>query len=443
METSLLTFKKNGGWCWFQDERALVIDGRLIFGSVAGTTRDGAEAGDVEVSSYDLSTGEMHTFKLHPRLQSDDHNTAAFLALPDGRILAAYQSHGGRIADGGVDIIRWRTTTHPGDIREWTEEKSINVGAGVSYSNLYRLEAENGRIYNFHRGIGFNPNYLISDDNGETFRYGGRLLSWPRPTRDDPKFTGMDGGRPYVRYISNGRDTIHVFMTEDHPRAYDNSVYHAFIREGRLYQSNGTEIGPLSTTTETPIKPNDFTCVFSGDQDNVAWCADIRLDRDGHPVVAFSVQKDSGSVRENGSQGGEDHRYHYGRWDGSQWHVHEIAYAGSFLFPREQDYTGLISIAPDRPEVVYISTNADPVSGKPLISAADGKRHWEIFRGETADFGAIWTWTPLTADSTADNLRPIIRAVDGNRRIVLWLRGTYTHYVNYDLDVVGYLETDG
>jgi hypothetical protein len=440
METPVIEFKKNGGWCWFQDERALVTDGTLLFGSVAGTTRDGAEAGDIEVTSYDLATGEMHTFKLYPRLQSDDHNTAAFLRLPDGRILAAYQSHGGRIADGGVDVIRWRTTTRPGDIREWTAEKSINVGAGVSYSNLYRLEGERGRIYNFHRGIGFNPNYLVSDDNGETFRYGGRLLTWPRPTREDPKFTGMDGGRPYLRYASDGQETIHILTTEDHPRAYDNSLYHAFLRGGTLYRSDGTAIGPLSTTTETPIGPKDFTCVFAGDRDNVAWGADIRLDAAGRPVVAFSVQKDGGPVREDGSKGGEDHRYHYGRWDGSRWHVHEIAYAGSFLFPREQDYTGLVAIAPDRPEVVYISTNAHPVTGKPLVSAADGRRHWEIFRGATADLGATWTWTPLTADSTADNLRPIVRAIDGKRRVVLWLRGTYTHYVNYDLDVVGIFE---
>ena len=30
----------DGGWCWFQDERALVVSGRLVFGSVAAGRRD-------------------------------------------------------------------------------------------------------------------------------------------------------------------------------------------------------------------------------------------------------------------------------------------------------------------------------------------------------------------------------------------------------------------
>jgi hypothetical protein len=35
----------DGGWCWFQDERALVVGDRLVFGSVAAGRRDGpAEA---------------------------------------------------------------------------------------------------------------------------------------------------------------------------------------------------------------------------------------------------------------------------------------------------------------------------------------------------------------------------------------------------------------
>lgn len=88
--------------------------------------------------------------------------------------------------------------------------------------------------------------------------------------------------------------------------------------------------------------------------------------------------------------------------------------------------------------MVYLSTNADPVTGRPLISKADGKRHWEIFRGRTRD-GATWKWRPITRDSTQDNLRPIVPICDKTRSILLWLRGTYSIYTNYDLDVVGSL----
>ena len=95
------------------------------------------------------------------------------------------------------------------------------------------------RIYNFHRSRrdgtpGNNPNYMLSEDGGKTFRYGGRLLFWT-PAAGDPKFTGIDGGRPYLKYASNNVDTIHFVATEDHPRAYDNSIYHGYIKGGEVH----------------------------------------------------------------------------------------------------------------------------------------------------------------------------------------------------------------
>jgi hypothetical protein len=64
-------------------------------------------------------------------------------------------------------------------------------------------------------------------------------------------------------------------------------------------------------------------------------------------------------------------------------------------------------------------------------------RHYEIFEGRTADGGVTWAWQPITKDSPADNLRPIVPISDGSEAILLWLRGTYTAYTRYDLDVVG------
>ena len=72
----------------------------------------------------------------------------------------------------------------------------------------------------------------------------------------------------------------------------------------------------------------------------------------------------------------------------------------------------------------------------PLISAEDGQQHHELFEGVSIDGGATWHWTTITADSTVDNLRPIIPIWDGDQRALLWLRGVYTKYTEYDLDVV-------
>ena len=115
----------------------------------------------------------------------------------------------------------------------------------------------------------------------------------------------------------------------------------------------------------------------------------------------------------------------YGRWDGSAWRVHEIAYAGTRLYAGEDDYTGLAALDPNNPDVVYISTDAEPVTGTPLVSTADGERHHELFRGTTRDFGATWSWEPITANSTMDNLRPLVPRWKDRRTALVWMRGSY------------------
>ena len=142
-------------------------------------------------------------------------------------------------------------------------------------------------------------------------------------------------------------------------------------------------------------------------------------------MCVFSVQKDGRGLPPG--QGGRDHRYHYARWDGTQWVQQEIAYAGTRLYAGEDDYTGLAALDPQDLNTLYLSTDAHPTTGAPLISDTDGQRHHEIFRGNTPDGGATWTWTPITANSTADNLRPIIPIWNDPRIALVWMRGKYRH----------------
>lgn len=280
-----------------------------------------------------------------------------------------------------------------------------------TYPNPIRLSDDPDRTYLFHRGNNENPNYLISDDDGRTWSYGGKL------------FNGLHGYSPYVKYANNGRDTIWFVATEDHPRNYNNSLYVAFIRKGNIYRSDGTLVAPLSTTTNATVRPWDFTKIYQGGSNNVAWSTDIRLDKHGYPVVLFTVKMNSaGTTR---GHGGDDIRFHYARWDGRQWHEREIAYAGKRLYAGEDDYTGLGAIDPRDPSVIYLSSDADLATGQPLISAADGKRHHELFHGVTADGGETWNWAPITANSTTDNLRPIIPVWKDKRTELVWMRGTY------------------
>jgi hypothetical protein len=406
----------NGGWCWYQDERAVLDDNCLIVGSVANSAGTGgaARGGNIEVTQYDIAIGGPPAVSvLNPNLQNDDHDVPALIRLLDGRYLAAYARH------GNDNLIRFRISTHAGDARAWAPEFTRTRPAGVTYNNLMRLAAENngnGRLFDFYRGEGFDPNFMVSDDDGRNWTYGGRLLY---------NAANDNATRPYLKYASNDLDTIHFINTEAHPaQAGFTSIYHGYIQGLKAYRSDGTPIGDLQAG---PIEATTPTLVFQGSAAaGDAWTTDLQLDAAGRPYIGFSVHRTD-----------DDHRYHYARWDGSQWVDHEIAYAGQRLYPVERHYTGLIALDPQNPDRVFISTNANPVTGQPLVSAADGLRHWELYRGVTSDGGATWSWTPLTANSTADNLRPIVPIATGRYQALLWMRGQYTTYTNYDLDIVG------
>src|SRR5205809_3104447 len=186
-------------------------------------------------------------------------------------------------------------------------------GNNVTYSNLLRLSS--GRILNFFRGVDLDPNYMSSDDTGRTWRYGGRVAH------------GKDGYSPYLKYAFDGVSTIHFVMTEDHPRNYDNSLYHAFVRDGTIYLSDGTRRGKLGETTDVEINTWDLTKVFQGDPDNVARMSELEQDAQQRPYVVFSVQKDGRGLPRG--LGGFAHSFDYGRWDGSAWRGHGMAYGGA------------------------------------------------------------------------------------------------------------------
>jgi hypothetical protein len=425
-----IVFNDDGGWCWFQDERVIVYKDRLLIGSVAAGVHESARCGNIDVVTYELSTGRKRLDVLHPNLSAgpgnryDDHNAPAFLVRPDGRILTVYSKH------HAENRFYYRISVDPENPAAWQPEHTFipSETSRITYSNLLWLGVENGgkgRIYNFFRGLDdrFKPSYAWSDDLGETWKTGGVFIDVPAQFRH----------RPYVKYVSNGADTVQIFYTDGHPQEFsNNSNYHIYYKDGMLYKSDGT---PIRRLAEGLKDPAEGTRIFPGNAENIAWTSDIHLDRAGRPIVAYSVRKVPPGMPPQHAC--EDHRYRYARWDGKRWVDHEIAYAGSCLYSAVVDYVGDITLDPGDPDTVYISTNVDPKSGKPLLSKADGKRHYEIFEGTTTDGGASWSWKPITINSSADNLRPTVPIWPGDRVALLWLRGTYLTYTHYDLAVVG------
>jgi hypothetical protein len=429
---NLIQFNDNGAWCWYQDERAVIdITGnKLILGSDASDDGLGGSAreGDVEAVIFDLQTGISQRVTLKDGASSpqtfyaDDHNAPGFLVRPDGKYLSMYAAHFNdttshyRIYDSGV----WG----PEQIFNWKTEVPGGSNFQTTYSNLYYLSAE-GRTYNFVRGNNKSPNFMISSDMGNTWSYGGQL------TRN----AGVGYNNGYYRYWGNGADRIDFIFTEYHPRDFNTSIYHGYIKDGKSYKSDGTFVDDIFDLSSIPT-PEDFTLVFaansilSGIKWTRCWNADVCRYNDG--IIAAIIKARANDT--NPPSNSPDNRLLYCRYNGSIWTTTYLSKAGPKLYSSEQDYTGLGAVHPNDPNTIYISTTFDPRD-----STLDLGVH-EIFKGVTSDNGLTWSWTPVTWNSTRGNLRPIIPAWDDDNTALLWWRGTYFSAQNYDAAIVGIID---
>ena len=399
----------DGAWCWFQDERA-IVDPEAPAGPLLLITSTSSQ-GDNDLVHYNLETGALGRQRLHGGFEPDDHNTGALLQLADGRYLTAYAAH------RRAPRFYWRTSVRPHDPSRWTDQSTLELtNATVTYSNLHVLRDEEGteRVFNFTRARDRDPNVLELS----TPATGG--WDWKGWLVHDP------ARRPYLRYASDGR-VVHFLVTDGHPQTSDNSVFHGVfdgstVRDGRglIVREDLDEAGPTLPSTLTPV--------FEGSPAEVPWVVDLEVDPDGRPYALLSSRRDA------------QLHYHYARFDGERWRVGPLAHAGTALYEQQPDYSGLAALDPEDPSRVVISTNAEPATGAPLISDADGQRHWEIFAGHSRDDGITWTWSPLTHDSTVDNLRPVIPAWASDRRVLLWMRGTYRTYQDWDTQIVGMIQ---
>jgi hypothetical protein len=423
---NLIQFNDNGAWCWYQDERAVVdtVLGKLIIGSDASGQGVGGESrnGNIEVVIFDLQTGLMQRFVMM-KAGCDDHNAPAFLIRPDGKYLVMYAQH-------YDDCSRYRIY----DGNDWTDEQrfhwsSIPGGTDFSttYSNLYYLSAED-TIYNIVRCYARSPNLMVSTDWGETWSYGGLL------TEPDRSIGYVNG---YFKYSSNGVDRIDFVATEHHPRDYNTSIYHGYIKNGQSFNADGV-LMDSDITDKVAAKPSDFTLVFAagttvnGDVMSRCWTIDLQTYEDGTIATIFKTR-----INDNRwwPSNNPDHVFFYARYDGECWSSTYLGKAGKKLYGSEQDYTGLGALHPNDPNTIYISTPFDPRDDADLVVH-------EIFKGVTEDHGATWTWEAVTENSVRDNLRPIVPAWDENNTALFWWRGTYYAAQSFDSAVVGIIERD-
>jgi hypothetical protein len=416
---TLTSFNDNGAWTWYCDERTVVdaAAGKIIIGSDGNASGPGGSSrdGQIEIVIYDVATKTKQRYQLG-KLDPDDHDTPALLVKPDGTYVAWYAGHNQECVSHWSN---WNGTA-------WETQKAFDwtglgcptsSGAKITYNNVWNMTSEN-KIYNFVRSVDTSPNYLVSSDNGATWTYGGRLTSTPQ--------TGYVAG--YYKYWGNGVDRIDFLATEAHPRDNDNSLWHGYVKGGKVYNSSDTVIDDtLADKTAQDI--TKYTKVFAtgttlgGAKLNHLWNIDIQRYDDGRIAILWTARADTNA-------NDPDLRFAYSVFDGTKWNHTYLGRAGKKLYSDEQDYTGLGALHPNDPNVIYMSSPIDPRNDTALP-------HREIFQGVTCDGGATFQWTPITWKSSEDNIRPLVPAWDRQNMVLLWSRGTYSTAQIYNEEVVG------
>ena len=399
------SFTDDGAWCWFSDPRAIYHRGEKEQTYAAWVT----SAGDIMIGAYDHARGEIRTAVLHEKLERDDHDVPSILVRDDGRLMAFYSRH-------SKDDFYLRVSENPEDVSQWrpaqrltmndNDEYPADFRRAYCYSNPFQLSRENGRIFLFWRGIGNKPCLSISEDGGQTWSKG-KIVVFPRETYKNQ--------RPYVKYATNFRDRIHLAFTDGHPRNEPtNGIYYACYRNGAFYRADGSKITDLDSI---PFGPRDADVVYDARLTNVrAWVWDVAGDENDDPAIVYTRLPAE-----------TDHRYHYARWDGTQWQDHEITAAGKW-FPqtqrgkteREPHYSAGVVLDHSNPSVVYLSR---PVNGV-----------FEIEKWTTPDSGKSWDAEAVTTNSKYDNVRPFVpwNSRPGNGPQVLWMSNRrYVHYTDF------------
>ena len=396
-----LTLSQDGAWCWYQDPRAVYINGHHEKTYAQWMTSDGT----LQIGSYDHKTQETITHTLKTNWDSDDHNVGSILVLPDNRLMVFYARHG-KVG------LHCRTSVNPEDITQWEDEVTISNTNNISYNHPVYLSDEK-LYYVFWRGPSWKPTFSTSKD--------GKIWS-------EPKILIQEAGReaktirPYLKVVSDGKSSIHFTFTNGHPRNEPlNSVYYMKYENGKFFTANGKQIGLMENL---PVSHANSDIVYNGKLTGIrAWVWDIALDEDGNPVIAYSRLPSE-----------TDHRYAYARWTGKFWLDVEITPGGRW-FPETPDgknefeshYSGGISLVQSDPSSVYLSRMVDG--------------QFEIEKWTTVDNGASWSFLSITKKSTQLNARPVSpRGYNGKNDYVLWMTGNYIHYTNYQTKIKMHLQ---
>lgn len=375
-----------GGWCWFADPRAIHRDGVTYFGFVRGSD------GSVVVAAYDHATKSVSSTVIASAFQANDHaSPSVHIRGSDARIVVFYTSH--------LDsTVRYKVSTNPLDISAFGPEQTVANKVAGQYTYTYPVELPGDDLRLFYRNH-------VTADSGDTELH---LSVW-NGSAWAPAVRLHD--LTYTKLAVHG-DRIH-FLVSGHPNTVQTSVYHFYfdLSANAYFTSAGVEI-----EASHPFQTSDLTLVYDGSTTR-AWVWDIATDADGSPVAVFATFP---------GNDGSDHRYQYATWDGSAWDVNEIVAAGTRIptndLPQaEAFYSGGVVLDHADPSLVYASVKVGS--------------QWHMRRYSTEDGGASWSHVDL--DTGGKAVRPVAVRDSTPTLRALWMRGTYTNYLTYDVDTIG------
>lgn len=404
-----------GAWCWFQSPRSSMgPNGVLWLGTSVGV---GSTAkGAVQVTAYDTRANRVLTRRTVENAQVDDHTSPSVMTFGD-RVQVAWARH------WWTDYLDIGETSVTGPFTVQRIQRPAAKdppGIGTSYCSAHVVDGVRWVLY---RGEQFSWNLLTSPDG----------VTWtPRGLVIQPR---TPGDRPYFQAASDGRRLWFV-VTDAHPSDFGGCGAYAgsIDPDLRIFRSDGVEAGRVGSA---PPLPRSLTHLAegvdgpgeAGDVDH--WLSDLRTI--GNRPCGVLIRRDpwpAGSA----SVGNYRHAYLWIRQRGSSWVVEPLCWAGGELTPTQPDYAGLATQDPTDASRVVVSTDVDPVTGDPLVSRADGLVHHELFEAQRQDDGT-WSFSAITVDSTAENVRPHI-AAGGTAKTLSWMRGSYRTWEDFETRII-------
>jgi hypothetical protein len=378
-----------GGWSWFGDPRAVVRGDSLFVGWITSH-------GNVDVGRMSLRTGGWAQARLRGPINIDDHSNPSLVETPNGRLIAFYSPHSGRLTS---DSHMWyRVAKRPGGVVDWGPEHVVPFNTPGPLGYTYPNPVWVGRtLYLFWRGGNWNPTFSRTAD----------LRTWA-PARQ--LLSGIRGERPYVKY-DGYRNSIRFAYTGSHPDSRNTDLYFGELKGAYLRSAGGRR---LWSRRHLPFDYRRGERIYSARTAGPAWVWDIAHDRNGNPVVVYTT-----------IQSRAQHTYRYARWTGHGWYDRALAKAGPAI-DHDPGYSGGVTLDHTDPDVVFMSR------------FRDGR--FEIERWETRDQGHTWAIQRLTANSTRDNIRPFVPRGTSGDRVLLWNWGTYNRFTDFS-DLVVMLRT--